>query len=220
MDKAFGADAWSWPKRCLGEFDMNRLLVPALAPLLILGACGDQTPSASTPEAPAKPSAAALATPSSAANFQHDAKLDAFGYYFSDPPIKSGPWELSSLNIGTLEDFAAWEQGKRPTTYAPIFLEFEDVTSPTAENELGQTYHTVSVRLLPEVYRVDGGEVVFRAKDKRLGDVVFSGAFDLTALRAAKSGDPGDAELVVLRGDLQLGAERLRNISFRYFAGD
>lgn len=199
---------------------MNRLLVPALAPLLILGACGDQTPSASAPEAPAKPSAAASATPSSAANFQHDAKLDAFGYYFSDPPIKSGPWELSSLNIGTPEDFAAWEQGKRPTTYAPIFLEFEDVTSPTAENELGQTYHTVSFRLLPEVYRVDGGEVVFRAKDKRLGDVVFSGAFDLTALKAAKSGDPGDAELVVLRGDLQLGAERLRNISFRYFAGD
>jgi hypothetical protein len=205
---------------------MRRLLILALAPLLTLGACGDPKQSPSSPEAPAPSGAAASTTPSSATSsasaaiFQHDAKLDAFGYYFSDPPIRSGPWELSSLNIGTPEDFAAWEQGKRPTTYAPIFLEFEDVTSPTAENELGQTYHTVSFRLLPEVYRVDGEAVVFRAKDKRLGDVVFSGAFDLEALKRAKASDPTDEDLIVLRGDLQLGAARLGSIRFTYFAGD
>lgn len=205
---------------------MRRLLIPALAPLLILGACGDKTQSPSSPAAPAQPSAAGAPTSSfpapsaGARNFQHDAKLDAFGYYFSEPPIRSGVWELSSLNIGAPEDFAAWENGKRLPTYAPIFLEFEDVTSPTAQNELGQAYHTVSFRLLPDVYRVDGQAVIFRAKDPRLGEVVFSGAFDLKALEIAKSGDPGDQDLVVLRGDLQLGAERLRNIRFTYFAGD
>lgn len=205
---------------------MNRMLAPALAPLLILGACGAPAPKASSPKSGAQPSAivapASTAAPpdATAANFQHDAELDAFGYYFSQTPVKSGNWELSSLNIGLPEDFIAWEQGKRPTTYAPIFLEFEDVTSPMAENELGQTYRTVSFRVLPEVYRVDGQQVVFRGSDKRLGEVIFSGAFDLSALKAAKADDRDEQELVVLKGDLQLGATRLRNISFQYFAGD
>jgi hypothetical protein len=205
---------------------MKRLLIPALAPLLLLGACGEKASQPSPPASAAKPSAPSSPAPESrspdaaTANFQHDPKLDAFGYYFSDTPIKSGNWELSSLNIGLLEDFAAWEQGKRPSTYAPIFLEFEDVTSPMAENELGQTYHTVSFRVLPAVYRVDGQQIIFRAEDKRLGEVVFAGALDLNALKAAKSDNLDDQDLVVLRGDLQLGAQRLRNINFRYFAGD
>ena len=78
----------------------------------------------------------------------------------------------------------------------------------------------MSFRLLPEVYRVDGSEVIFRAKDPRVGEVVFSGAFDLNALKAAKADGPGVGDLIVLRGGLQVGAERIRNISFSYFAGD
>lgn len=203
---------------------MRRLLVLALGPLLLLGAC-DAPKTASAPpatpqNAPASAAAPAVRADASGANFQHDPKLDAFGYYFSATPVTSGNWALASLNIGTPEDFAAWEQGKRPSAYAPIFLEFEDVTSPTAQNELGQTYRTVSFRLLPDVYRVDGSEVIFRAKDPRVGEVVFSGAFDLNALKAAKADGPGVGDLIVLRGGLQVGAERIRNISFSYFAGD
>jgi len=59
-----------------------------------------------------------------------------------------------------------------------------------------------------------------RAQDPRVGEVVFSGAFDLNALKAAKAEGPGVGDLIVLRGGLQVGAERIRNISFSYFAGD
>lgn len=205
--------------------DVKRLLVSALGPLLLLSACDaskpGSAPSATSPRTtPASAATPAVSADASSANFQHDPKLDAFGYYFSATPVKSGNWALTSLNIGTPEDFAAWEQGKRPSAYAPIFLEFEDVASPTAQNELGQTYRTVSFRLLPEIYHVDGGEVVFRARDPRVGEVVFSGAFDLNALKAAKADGPGVGDLIVLRGGLQVGAERIRNISFSYFAGD
>ena len=205
--------------------DVKRLLVSALGSLLLLSACDGpkqaSAPSATSPQnTSASPTTPAVTVDASGADFQHDPKLDAFGYYFSATPVASGNWALASLNIGTPEDFAAWEQGKRPSSYAPIFLEFEDVTSPTAQNELGQTYRTVSFRLLPEVYRVDGTEVVFRARDPRVGEVVFSGAFDLNALKAAKADGPGVGDLIVLRGGLQVGAERIRNISFSYFAGD
>ncbi len=205
--------------------DVKRLLVSALGSLLLLSACDAPKPASapstvSRQNTSASPSKPVVSADASGASFQHDPKLDAFGYYFSATPVKSGNWALTSLNIGTPEDFAAWEQGKRPSAYAPIFLEFEDVTSPTAQNELGQTYRTVSFRLLPEIYRVDGNAVVFRAQDPRVGEVVFSGAFDLNALKAAKAEGPGVGDLIVLRGGLQVGAERIRNISFSYFAGD
>jgi len=202
---------------------MKRLVGFALAPLLLLAAC-DAKPNA-PPNAPKQaeptpaPAPSATSVPdAAAANFQHDDKLDVFGYYFSEPTVKSGNWELASLNMGSPEDFTAWESGKRPDAYAPIFLEFEDVTSPTAQNELGGTYHTISVRLMPDSYRVDAQAVVFHGKDARIGEVSFSGAFDLEALKAAKS--DADEDKVVLRGKLRIGAGPARAVVFTYFAGD
>ncbi len=200
---------------------MKRLLVLALAPLL-LAACDRK------PAAPAPAPAATVATPTppkptppaDAANFQHDAALDLSGFYFTDAEVKSGNWKLKSLNIGAPSDFAAWEDGKRPSQYGPIFLEFEDVTSPTAVNELGQTNHTVSFRLLPDSYRVDGHQVVFHAKDARIGEVVLSGVMDVAKLQAAKTDGPSGGPRPVLTGDLQIGADRIRNLSFVYFPGE
>jgi hypothetical protein len=83
--------------------------------------------------------------------------------------VQSGNLKLTSLNIGQASDFADWEAGKRPATYAPIFMAFDDVTSPTAENEMGQVYHTVTVRVMPTAYRVDGQEVSFHGVDPRPG---------------------------------------------------
>jgi hypothetical protein len=202
---------------------MKRLLALALAPLILLAACGEK-PAAAPPPADTKTVATSATSPgpqaAAAANFQHDPKLDAFGYYFTDTPVQHGNWKLKSLNIASPSDFTAWEDGKRPSNFGPIFLEFEDVTSPTSENELGQTYHTASFRLMPDSYRVDGHEVVFRANDARVGEVVLSGMFDVDALKAAKiAGPPGEPK-TVLTGELQVGAERIRNIGFIYFAGD
>lgn len=193
----------------------------ALMPFLLL-ACG-QAPSkpADTTAATPSPITAAATSPSAATPpFQHDPRLDVFGYYFSQTPIQVGNWALKSVNLGAPSDFAAWEEGKRPSNFGPVFLEFEDVTSPTAENELGQTYHTVSFRLLAESYRVGAGQVTFRGKDTRIGEVSFSGGLDLAGLQAARAAGPGGADKPVLTGDLQIGATRLRNIGFVYFAGD
>jgi hypothetical protein len=201
---------------------MKRLLAPAIAPMLLLAACDSKT---AAPAAPAETRtvATSIAPPSadaSAANFQHDAKLDLTGFYFTETPVQQGNWKLTALSIGGQSDFASWEQGKRPEHYGPIFLSFEDVTSPSAENELGQVNHTVELRLMPDSYRVDGQEILFRANDPRLGEVVLSGVMDVAKLKAAKTAGPNGGVQIVLTGSLQVGAQRIRNISFFYHPGE
>lgn len=202
---------------------MKRLLIPALALLLLLTACGEKV------EAPAAPTETAeertVATPANSATtetaFKHDANVELTGFYFSETPVQAGNWKLTSLDIGQPSDFADWEAGKRTETYAPIFLAFDDVTSPTAENELGQTYHKVSLRLLPDSYSVDGKTVTFRANDKRLGEVVLELYPDLAAYKKARSSGPNDGvQKPVFTGSLQIGAERIRNLSFSYHPGE
>ncbi|WP_419255726.1 hypothetical protein ACN2C6_09430 [Caulobacter sp. ErkDOM-YI] len=201
---------------------MKRVLAcAALLPFLLV-ACDNRPaapPGAPAATAPATPPAKPTTDPA-AANFQRDATLDVFGYYFTQTPVQVGNWKLKSVNMGSPSDFASWEEGKRPSNFAPFFLEFEDVTSPMAENELGQVYQTVSFRLMPDSYRVDGQAVVFRGLDPRLGQVVFSGVFDLAALKAARTAGPPGPPQIVLTGALRIGAEPMRNISFLYFAGD
>lgn len=208
-----------------GKTAMKRLLIPALAPLLMLAACEQK---AAAPAAPAKPAeertvATSITPPGAdapAANFQHDPKLDLTGFYFTETPVQQGNWKLTALSIGGPSDFAAWEGGKRAEHYGPIFLTFEDVTSPSAENELGQVNHTVELRLMPNSYRVDSHEILYRANDPRLGEVVLSGTMDVAKLNAAKTAGPNGGAQIVLTGGLQVGAQRIRNISFFYHPGE
>ena len=190
----------------------------ALSACLALTACHPATETKKAETAPAA-STAPAAQPATPVTFSHDPTFDSFGYYFTDTEVQSGTLKLTSLNIGQASDFADWEAGKRPATYAPIFLAFDDVSSPTARNELGQTSHTVSLRVMPTAYRVDGREISFHGADPRLGQITFTGAFDLEALKAAKSAGP-DQPQPVLKGDLQIGDQQFRNISFMYFGGD
>ncbi|WP_426030586.1 hypothetical protein [Caulobacter sp. DWP3-1-3b2] len=189
-----------------------------LSACLALAACKPATESKRV-ETAAAPTAAPAKTIPEPVTFAHDPALDVFGYYFTDTVVQSGNLKLSSLNIGQASDFAEWESGHRPATYAPIFLEFEDVASPTAVNEMGQAYHTVSLRVMPTAYRVDGQAVRFHGADPKLGQVMFSGALDLGALKAAKGADPGEPR-IVLKGDLQVGDQQFRNVSLMYFGGD
>jgi hypothetical protein len=198
---------------------MKRLIAPIALALPLLAACDGEPSAPAEKPAVATPAATPPAPPAEAA-FQHDPSLDAFGYYLTETTVKSGNWRLKSVNMGSPSDFASWEEGKRPANYGPFFLEFEDVTSPTAENELGQVHHTVSFRLMPDRYKVGAGQVTFHGTDPRVGEVLFSGGFDLAALKSVKATGPGVAATTVLTGGLQVGAERLRNISFFYFAGD
>jgi hypothetical protein len=185
---------------------------------LSLAACKPATETKAPETAPA-PSTAPAAVPPAPVTFSHDPALDAFGYYFTETDVRSGDLKLTALKIGQASDFADWEAGKRPATFAPIFLAFDDVTSPTAENELGQTYHTVSLRVMPTAYRVDGQQVSFHGVAPGLGEVSFNGAFDLKALADAKAAGPGET-LPVLTGDLQVGDRRFSKVAFLYFGGE
>lgn len=198
---------------------MKRLLIPALAPLLLLAACEQKTPA--TPPQPSETRTVATPADASAANFQHDPKVELTGFYFTETAVQSGNWKLTSLDIGQPSDFAAWEDGKRPENYGPIFLAFDDVTSPTSQNELGQTYHTASIRVMPVSYRIDGKSLLFRAKDARLGEVMLELTPDLAAYKTARTTGPnGGAPQRVFTGSLQVGAETIRNLSFFYHPGE
>jgi hypothetical protein len=194
-------------------------LIALLTPLL--ATCGEKSAAPAEKPVAAAPAATPTAPVSPAPTaFQHDPQLDVFGYYLTETVVKSGNWQLKSINMGSPSDFASWEEGKHPSNFGPFFMEFEDTSSPTAENELGQVYHTVSFRLMPDSYKVGAGQVTFHATDPRIGEVLFSGGFDLAALKTVKAAGPGVEATTVLTGGLQVGAERIRNISFFYFAGD
>lgn len=205
---------------------MKRLLVPALAPLLLLVACEQKTAAPGAPAAPAETrtvatSVAPPAAENAAAIFQHDPAVNLEGYYFTETSVQAGNWKLVNLSIRDHAAFGAWEAGHMTDPGGPIFLSFEDVTSPKAENELGQTYHTVNFRLEPGSYGVDGKRVMFRAKDTRLGDVLLELSPDLAAYKTARATGPnGGAPARVFTGSLQIGAERIRNISFFYHPGE
>jgi hypothetical protein len=55
--------------------------------------------------------------------------------------------------------------------------------------------------------------------DPNLGQVTFTGAFDVEALKAAKAAGPGQLR-PVMTGVLQVGDQQFRNISFKYFGGE
>jgi hypothetical protein len=192
--------------------------LPALCACLLLAACKPAAETERSETAPAQ-STAPAAIPPAPVTFSHDPTLDSVGFYLPDAVVQSGNLRLTSLNIVQASDFADWEAGTRSATFAPIFLAFEDVASPTTENEMGQTVHTVSVRVMPTAYRVDDREVSFHGVDPRLGQVTFTGAFDLEALKAAKAAGPGEPR-PVLKGGLQLGDQQFRNVTFQYFGGD
>lgn len=201
---------------------MRRSLVSTLilVAALSLAACNRQDQAPKTPAA--KPAAIAPAAPQqpaapAAQGFRHAAGLDLFGYYFPKSDVMFGNFKLRQLNLGSAEEFEVYEKGQRISpNYAPVMLEFDDVTSPQKENELGQTYHEVSRRVLPDAYEVTAGTIRFHGHDEVLGEVAFEGRIDAAALARVRA---GGAEEPVLTGVVTAMRQRL-NRAFVWFGGD
>lgn len=158
---------------------------------------------------------AAAATPV-ASGFSHQPRFDAFGYYSPDREIKAGDLRFSVVAVGDEAEFKIWEVGDRRASYAPVMLVFEDAVAPAQSGELGPTPATV--RVMPDAYAVSETEVRFEGHDPRLGRVSFSGALDRQALAVAQADASGSP--AVLKGVLQIGAQRFENVSFTWFGGD
>ncbi|MDB5468617.1 MAG: hypothetical protein JWR84_177 [Caulobacter sp.] len=150
--------------------------------------------------------------------FAHTGNFDNAGYYMPTHDIRIGAWQLKTIGVGAISDFAAWEQGDRTSTFGPILLEFDDTTSPLTTNEMGAEGHETSVRVLPTGYSTDGRTMRFAGVDPKLGPVTFEGAFDPAAMAEAKA--QGASEAAVLTGVLQVGQTRIDNARFTFFAGE
>lgn len=190
---------------------MRRLSLVILAvALCALPACRKR-PAAEEPAAPASPLTVH-------AGFHHDPKFDVDGYYLPVTPIQAGNFKLTNLAMGSESDFAQWEAGEREGVFGPMIIDLEDVSSPVTANELGQPGHQVTARVLPERYRLFPGEVAFAASDPKVGQILFVGRYDQTALAAERKDRTGQTP--VLTGSLQIGADRYDGVKFTYFEGD
>lgn len=206
---------------------MRRLSATAavLAAGLALASCNKPAREPAAPAAPGQPAASAQpAAPTAPASpaahltgFFHEPGLNLFGYYFAKAPVQLGNFKLRALHLGAPEEFASYEKGQRISpNYAPVMLEFDDVTSPQRENELGQPYHQVSRRVLPKAYRVTAEQVSFYGEDPVMGAVSFDGQIDAKALERVRA---GGAEEPVLTGALAAMGQKLNRV-FVWFGGD
>lgn len=195
---------------------LSKFVCLALLATVALGGCERKAkapPAADPAPAVAAPSAPALE------GFQHDANFDAQGFYFPTEPIKIGDLALKQIAFGAPSDFKQWEAGEREGVFGPIILQFEDETSPTVTNELGQEVHQVIVRVLPTAYRVFPTALSLRATDPKLGEIGFVGSIDTDLLASSRdSGSSGGK--VVMNGTLRIGETKIEDARFVFFIGD
>lgn len=175
--------------------------VAALSGLMALTACDR---AAKTPE----PAAA-----SRAAAFVHDLPEDVSGYYVPTEAVRVDNWRLHHVFMGQVPDFIAWQSGERPSGFAPVMIEFEDMVGPPLESG-----NRRRLRLIPASYDVTENRVRIQALSGGLGAVSFDGKLDQGALATARRnlGDKG----VVLKGTLKVGNRTFNNVSMRWWAGD
>lgn len=180
------------------------LAIAALAAALGLASCER----AAAPSGPAGPPAPA---------FSHALTTDLSGYYLPTEPVRAGDWSLHHVFVGQAPEFQAWEGGERNATFAPVMIQFEDVTSPRVQTELGDA-PSRTVRVLPVAYEVTDAMVTFEGRSPELGGVRFEGRLDPGALATARRNLGGEG--VVLTGTLIVGGHTFRDVRLRWWMGD
>lgn len=142
--------------------------------------------------------------------------FDAFGYYLPFDGLQFGNWRLDNIFIAQSADFEAWEAGllRDEMPFGPVFVDFSDVTSPTGTNELGGEYHTVTTRVRADYYQIADGTFSFEGHDPALGRVIIDGALHGDVVRSGDSSQPA------FTGGMEVGGERIRNTSLRWYGGD
>jgi hypothetical protein len=143
---------------------------------------------------------------------------DLFGYYMPTKELRFGKFVLHDISMADPADFKKFESGGyKGVPFASIMLEFDDTTSQKKQGELGE-YYANAPRVLPTAYSQQGAAIQFVGTDKQVGVVAFSGTLDLAQLKKTKNG--GDANAVVLRGDLTIGGKTVKGVAFSWFGGD
>ena len=180
------------------------LTVAAAFAALAVAACDPPTPPGDAPAPPAP-------------GFAHAMTSDLSGYYLPAGEVTVGKWRLHHLFIGQTADFDGWEGGARSATFAPVMLEFEDVSSPRVPTELGEA-PSVTARVLPTAYAVSDTAVSFSGQSPELGRVTFEGRLDAGALATARRNLGGDG--VVMTGRLRVGGQTFDGVRMTWWMGD
>ena len=178
--------------------------IATFAVLLVLASCdrpdgGGETPSADTPV------------------FNHSMGSDLSGYYMPASEVRVGKWSFDHVFVGQTAEFQAWEAGDRNGTFGPVMLQFDDVTSPMVQTEIGEA-RSITARVLPTAYSVTDTSLSFEGRSPELGAISFEGALDPGALATSRRnlGNEG----VVVNGSLKVGNAPARNVQLRWWGGD
>ncbi|MCY1380343.1 hypothetical protein D9M69_681510 [compost metagenome] len=138
------------------------------------------------------------------------------GYYIPTEEVRVDNWRLHHVFMGQVPDFVAWQAGERTAGFAPVMIEFEDMTGPPVATEAGERRRRL--RLIPAAYAVTEDRVRIEALSGGLGAVSFEGRLDQDALAHARR-NLGE-EAPVLKGRLKVGARTFEGVSMRWWAGD
>lgn len=152
-----------------------------------------------------------------AAAFSHAMTSDLSGYYLPTGEVRIGKWAFDHVFVGQSAEFQAWEAGGRNETFGPVMLQFDDVTSPMVQTEIGEA-RSITARVLPSAYAVTDTSLSFEGRSPELGAVSFEGVLDPGALATSRRnlGDEG----VVVTGTLTAGGQTVRNVRLRWWMGD
>lgn len=197
-------------------------LVAALGAVIVLGGAIALADRQAAPE---------TATTSPAiSGFSRDASADLQGYYIPlwnektgvSAQYRAGNFVLNNLAISTRTELAAFEKSGTSgiENYAPVMLEFDDVTSPTGENELGQTYYQTTERILPDAYAITADTLAFKGTGTTLGPVTFTGHADPKGIKAARNAPAHISKGAVLTGTLTVGDTVIENVELMWYGGE
>ncbi|MDP1913730.1 hypothetical protein [Brevundimonas sp.] len=180
------------------------LAVVGIAALCAMASCD-------RPDAP--PEAPSTAAPA----FRHNMSADLSGYYMPASEVRIGKWSFNHIFVGQAQEFQAWEGGSRSGMFGPVMLQFDDVTSPMVQTEIGEA-RSLTARVLPTAYSVTDTRISFEGRSAELGAVRFEGALEPGALATSRRnlGDEG----VVVTGTLTVGSGPARNVRLRWWGGD
>ena len=197
---------------------MRKTLLAAACVALLAG-CSQSVEEAKT-EAAAAPVAPPVVPPDpSFTGFTRPEGDAQFGYYLPVKEVKVGDYRLDNLHIAGQKGFGDWESGLRTKTYAPVMLEFVDVTSPSRINALGHTVYSVMLKVLPTAYLVTDDHVRLVGSHPKLGEVRLDAKIDPAMLKKSKSTRGKNGETVAA-GALQVGDTPFADLAFTWRGGD
>lgn len=185
----------------------------------LLAACSPAAEEAAVDQAKAPVAEPAVPVDPSFTGMRRPRGDEQFGYYLPVNEVKVGDYRLDNLHVAGQMGFNDWETGQRTKTYAPVMLEFVDITSPARKNALGNVVYSVKLKVLPNAYAVTDERIRLVGKHPKLGDVRLDVKLDPVALKKTKS-VKGKDDLTVATGALQVGDTPFKDVAFTWRGGD